>query len=75
MKANLLFFATGSFKIPIDYFKDKNFNIGRTSGTDRLPEGHTCFNQICLPKYSSKKIMKEKITMALLYGNQGFHIA
>lgn len=31
----------------------------------RLPVSHTCFNQICLPPYKSKKELRQKLTIAI----------
>lgn len=31
----------------------------------RLPMAHTCFNQLCLPPYKSRKILKQKLTIAI----------
>ena len=32
---------------------------------DRLPVAHTCFNQLVLPAYNNKKIMQQKLLMAI----------
>ena len=37
----------------------------------RLPVSHTCFNQICLPPYKTKKELKQKITIAMS-NSEGF---
>lgn len=31
----------------------------------RLPMSHTCFNQLVLPPYKSKKILKQKLITAI----------
>uniref|UniRef100_A0A8C2C2Q7 HECT-type E3 ubiquitin transferase n=1 Tax=Cyprinus carpio TaxID=7962 RepID=A0A8C2C2Q7_CYPCA len=31
----------------------------------KLPVSHTCFNQICLPPYKSKKELRQKLTIAI----------
>ena len=31
----------------------------------RLPMSHTCFNQLVLPPYKSKKALKLKLTIAI----------
>uniref|UniRef100_A0A3B4XBX7 HECT-type E3 ubiquitin transferase n=1 Tax=Seriola lalandi dorsalis TaxID=1841481 RepID=A0A3B4XBX7_SERLL len=31
----------------------------------RLPISHTCFNQICLPPYRTRKELKHKLTIAI----------
>uniref|UniRef100_A0A8C0GXC9 HECT-type E3 ubiquitin transferase n=1 Tax=Chelonoidis abingdonii TaxID=106734 RepID=A0A8C0GXC9_CHEAB len=40
----------------------KNPN-SRTCGT--LPVAHTCFNQLCLPPYKSKKELKQKLVIGI----------
>ena len=32
---------------------------------DRLPESHTCFNQLVLPDYRDKETLKRKLTIAI----------
>ena len=39
-----------------------------------LPVAHTCFNQLDVPEYPSKEIMKEKFLKAINEGQKGFHI-
>ena len=43
------------------------FQITRivTSDPMRLPQGHTCFNQIDLPEYPSKEILCERMMWAI----------
>jgi len=31
----------------------------------RLPVSHTCFNQLVLPNYNNKKVLKQKLLMAI----------
>ena len=31
----------------------------------RLPMSHTCFNQLVLPSYGSRKVLKQKLMIAL----------
>lgn len=72
--ALLMSFVTGCSKIPLDGFKAlqgmngiQKFNIKRmhTNDLQRLPEGHTCFNQLDMPEYPSKEIMFERLLMAI----------
>lgn len=35
------------------------------SDVSRLPMSHTCFNQLVLPSYRSRKILKQKLLIAL----------
>lgn len=37
----------------------------------RLPISHTCFNQICLPPYRTRKELKHKLTIAIS-NSEGF---
>jgi len=72
--ALLLQFVTGSSKIPLDGFKAlqgmnglQNFQIKRlrTRDLQRLPIGHTCFNQLDLPEYPTKEILQERLLFAI----------
>ena len=79
-RAEFLQFVTGSCKIPLEGFKalpgiggvnkfliskvfDKNF--------DRLPTAHTCTNQLDLPEYPTKEILKQRLHFAVKEG-KGF---
>ncbi|XP_025020411.1 probable E3 ubiquitin-protein ligase HECTD2 isoform X2 [Python bivittatus] len=37
----------------------------KTDLTIRLPVAHTCFNQLCLPPYKTKKELKQKLTIGI----------
>lgn len=73
MRRKLLTFSTGSDRAPINGLKSMKFYIVLEGGEDdeRLPSSHTCFNQLCMPKYSSKEILRTKLTQAI-EGAQGF---
>lgn len=75
MRANFLFFYSGSFKIPFEGFRKYKLKITRTSNTKSLPIGHTCFNQIELPDYKDKDNMRKKVEYAITEGYFGFHIS
>jgi E3 ubiquitin-protein ligase HUWE1 len=73
-KGNLLQFVTGSSKVPVEGFAllqgmngPEKFQITRIIANDvmRLPQGHTCFNQLDLPEYASKEIMRERLMWAI----------
>ncbi len=78
MKANLLFFYTGSFKVPIEgiavgcplrinkAYSDKK-NV-------RLPVAHTCSTAIDLPDYQDKDVLREKLVIAITEGREGLLI-
>ena len=57
-------FATGATKIPLDGF-DPPFTITRSEHPDSaLPSSHTCFNQLVLPAYQTKEVLREKLLFA-----------
>ncbi|XP_057703370.1 probable E3 ubiquitin-protein ligase HECTD2 [Corythoichthys intestinalis] len=66
LQKKLLHFATGSDRVPVGGMADLNFKISKIDApTDWLPVSHTCFNQICLPPYRSRKELKHKLTIAI----------
>ncbi|KAL4429870.1 hypothetical protein ABPG74_022893 [Tetrahymena malaccensis] len=70
-----LFFVTGSFKVPFGGFKNLQLEIAKIENKNNLPVAHTCTKSLDLPEYDSKEILKEKLTIAIQEGKQGFHIA
>ena len=42
---------------------------------DELPTAHTCFNQLCLPRYSSPEILHARLRVAITEGCEGFAMA
>lgn len=73
-KGNFLQFVTGSSKVPIEGFDHlpamngpEKFQISRILAKDamRLPHGHTCFNQLDLPEYPSKEVLRERLMWAI----------
>ena len=62
--------------MPIGGFKTFPLKICCHYGDNQsLPLGHTCFNQIDLPEYKSKEILREKLTLAITEGGgTGFFI-
>jgi hypothetical protein len=72
---DFLHFVTGTTRVPLDGY-DPPFNVtqGKDMTTDSLPRAHTCFNQIVLPEYSSKEMMREKLLFALTE-TEGFHLS
>ncbi|XP_031610121.2 probable E3 ubiquitin-protein ligase HECTD2 [Oreochromis aureus] len=66
LQKKLLHFATGSDRVPVGGMADLNFKIAKIDvPTDWLPISHTCFNQICLPPYRTRKELKQKLTIAI----------
>lgn len=68
-------FLTGSDRIPIYGMASLQIVIQSTAtGEEYLPVAHTCYNLLDLPKYSSKEIMKARLTQAL-DNYEGFSLA
>jgi hypothetical protein len=79
MRARLLQFVTGTSKVPYpEGFKGlrgseglRMFHIVRVSDSTRLPQAHTCFNELILPDYDSyEELHKNLITAIFETGNQ-----
>ena len=65
-------FTTGSDRSPLRGLSQLNFTITATGQDDeRIPSAHTCFNDLILPKYTSKDVMRNKLLQALEH-NEGF---
>jgi len=69
----------GGFKGLIGMRGPQKFSIHRAganteiSGTcSRLPTSHTCFNQLDLPVYATKELLKEKLEQAVEEAHEGF---
>jgi len=71
-KKKLLFFCTGSDRVPIKGLSSLQFAISR-SGPDsnQLPTSHTCFNHLLLPEYSTKDKLRRSIQIAI-QNSKGF---
>ncbi|KAI0829944.1 hypothetical protein BC628DRAFT_1314795 [Trametes gibbosa] len=82
-RAKVLSFATGTSRVPLSGFVDlqgvqgtQRFSIHKAYGdADRLPQAHTCFNQIDLPQYSSYEMLRQQILLAINEGGEGFGFA
>ena len=77
--AKLVQFITGTSKIPVDGFSElqgmngpQKISIHRDANVHQLPKSHTCFNQLDLPNYPNKEILKEKLRVVLTWGSEGF---
>ena len=71
----LLFFATGSDRVPVGGLGKLTFVISKNGGdSDRLPTSHTCYNVLMLPDYSSKENLKARLYTALENSNCGFFL-
>ena len=60
--------------MPNEGFKQLPLKISKVSNKNALPVAHTCFNQIDLPEYDSKIILKEKLEKAITEGAIGFFL-
>ncbi|KAJ1304813.1 hypothetical protein OPQ81_005948 [Rhizoctonia solani] len=82
-RAKVLSFATGTSRVPLEGFGElqgvqgtQRFSIHRAYGeSDRLPQAHTCFNQIDLPQYSSYEKLRTQLLLAINEGGEGFGFA
>jgi E3 ubiquitin-protein ligase HUWE1 len=81
-RALLLQFVTGTSRVPIHGFAQLQGMHGpqrfalqaAPADDDRLPAAHTCFNQLDLPAYSSRAVLREKLLYAIRHG-EGFGFA
>ena len=71
-KKKFLSFVTGCDRAPIDGLGSLAITISN-GGTDlnQLPSAHTCFNNLILPDYRNKEVIKKKIHIAINY-SEGF---
>jgi E3 ubiquitin-protein ligase HUWE1 len=65
-----LMFLTGSSQVPFGGFRTfvemgKPITVAPGGEGRRLPQAHTCVNQLDLPGYESKRAMKEKLLLAI----------
>ncbi|XP_038046423.1 probable E3 ubiquitin-protein ligase HECTD2 [Patiria miniata] len=66
LQKKLMLFATGSDRIPIGGMGEMTFKIVKVNAsTSMLPMSHTCFNQLILPPYKSRRQLKHKVTIAI----------
>lgn len=74
-KKKLLFFATGSDRVPIGGFSKLGFVLAK-NGDDptRLPTSHTCYNVLMLSEYPTKDTLKERLLTALKFSDCGFYL-
>ena len=67
-------FSNGSSKVELDPRKGKKWlRVTFTNDSPkRLPEAHTCYGQICCPKYESFDKMKKMLDIAFVFGITGY---
>ncbi|KAI9298105.1 ubiquitin-protein ligase E3A, partial [Neoconidiobolus thromboides FSU 785] len=62
----LIQFITGSERLPLNGVTNFKFKISYLSDDVRLlPIAHTCFNQLCLPKYLNYNHFKQKLIYSI----------
>ncbi len=62
----LLSFVTGSDRIPATGAANLSFRISVLGNSQRrLPVAHTCFNQLCLHRYKTQELLKQKLLFAV----------
>jgi hypothetical protein len=74
-RGHVLQFATGSAQVPVSFeYLHPPFTIAlnKSLKPDSLPYGHTCFNRIDLPVYTSKQNMRTALLKAVDLGLVGF---
>lgn len=73
-RAKVLSFACGSGRLPSGGFKGLSpmFNVNIVpEAEDHVPTAHTCMNQLCLPRYTTKEKLRERLQTAIM-SNAGF---
>ena len=82
-RLKLVQFVTGTGKIPVGGFArlmgmsgPQKFNIHKDrADSDRLPQAHTCFNQLDLPEYGSYEQLRSRVLLAIVECTEGFGFA
>lgn len=66
LKRKLLFFTTGSDRIPVGGLRSMQFMIQREGpDSNRLPSAATCFNILLLPEYQTKEKLRWSLITAI----------
>ncbi|KAJ1521334.1 hypothetical protein ONE63_003010 [Megalurothrips usitatus] len=72
LRKQFLLFTTGSDRIPVGGAAMMTFKVSRSPAPlDNLPQAHTCFNQLMLPEYPTRELLKQKLSIAVQYA-EGF---
>lgn len=72
MRKRFLLFTTGSDRIPVGGAVMMTFKVSRALVPPQmLPQAHTCFNQLMLPEYPTKDVLRAKLSIAVQYA-EGF---
>jgi hypothetical protein len=77
-RLTLLQFVTGTSSLPPQGFArllgsdgERRFSILRVPDTSRLPQSHTCFNELVLPEYQTQAEFEAKLLQALTHIDDG----
>ncbi|OUM62668.1 hypothetical protein PIROE2DRAFT_61738 [Piromyces sp. E2] len=74
-KKRLLFFTTGTDRVPLGGTSKMQFIIARNGpDSDRLPSAHTCFSVLLLNDYATREKLKERLITALKNADCGFFL-
>ena len=67
LQKRFLLFSTGSDRVPVGGMQEMTFKITASPQLTKtnLPQAHTCFNQLILPKYNDKELMRQKLIIAI----------
>ena len=71
----MLSFITGCDRAPINGLGNLVISISKI-GTDinKLPSAHTCFNDLLLPDYKNKELLKKFLLIAINF-SEGFGLS
>lgn len=65
-RKKLLIFTTASDRAPVNGLKTMKFVLVlEGEGDGRLPSSHTCFNQLHIPQYSCKDVLRRNLEMVI----------
>jgi hypothetical protein len=43
----------------------EKFRVAKAQGSSRLPQGHTCYNQLDLPEYETFEVLQQRLVFAI----------
>jgi hypothetical protein len=74
-KRKLLEFVTASDRVPVGGMHNLQFTLQKNGvGDEHLPSSYTCFGILLLPEYSTKEVLRQKLSTAL-ENSMGFGFA
>ena len=75
-RARLLQFVTGSASLPVGgcALLRPRLQFSLDARDDGLPTAHTCFNQLCLPRYRDQGRLHAALRTAIEDGCEGFEL-